>query len=79
MAWYGVNFVLGVGLHTYGFGDGGQGFVYMAIFGQWLYAGVALHRSRPDVSRDDATITDGRSLISRPAAATSAAGGSLRR
>jgi ABC-type transport system involved in cytochrome c biogenesis permease subunit len=28
MAWYGVNFVLGVGLHSYGFGDGaGQGLV----------------------------------------------------
>jgi hypothetical protein len=23
MAWYGVNFVLGVGLHSYGFGSGG--------------------------------------------------------
>jgi hypothetical protein len=23
MAWYGVNFVLGVGLHSYGFGAGG--------------------------------------------------------
>ena len=23
MAWYGVNFVIGVGLHTYGFGSGG--------------------------------------------------------
>jgi hypothetical protein len=23
MAWYGVNFILGVGLHSYGFGSGG--------------------------------------------------------
>jgi uncharacterized membrane protein len=23
MAWYGVNFVLGAGLHSYGFGTGG--------------------------------------------------------
>jgi len=30
MAWYGVNFVLGVGLHSYGFGSGG--FVYAATF-----------------------------------------------
>lgn len=30
MAWYGVNFVLGVGLHSYGFGSGG--FQYAAIF-----------------------------------------------
>ncbi len=31
MAWYGVNFVLGVGLHSYGFGEGGsQGTVGIA-------------------------------------------------
>jgi len=28
MAWYGVNFVLGVGLHSYGFSTGGQAFVF---------------------------------------------------
>ena len=28
MAWYGVNFVLGAGLHTYGFGAGGLGWVF---------------------------------------------------
>ncbi len=27
MAWYGVNFVLGTGLHSYGFGTGGLGYV----------------------------------------------------
>jgi hypothetical protein len=27
MAWYGVNFVLGAGLHSYGFSAGGQGWV----------------------------------------------------
>ncbi|NBX76388.1 MAG: hypothetical protein EBQ92_07520 [Proteobacteria bacterium] len=27
MAWYGVNFVLGVGLHSYGFGSGGLSYV----------------------------------------------------
>lgn len=35
MAWYGVNFVLGAGLHTYGFGAGGveyvTGFVVMHV------------------------------------------------
>jgi ABC-type transport system involved in cytochrome c biogenesis permease subunit len=45
MAWYGVNFVLGAGLHSYGFGGGGQGFVYTAILLQWLYAGIAIWRS----------------------------------
>jgi hypothetical protein len=27
MAWYGVNFVFGVGLHSYGFGSGGLSYV----------------------------------------------------
>lgn len=30
MAWYGVNYVLGAGLHAYGFGEGGQGQGYVA-------------------------------------------------
>ena len=29
MAWYGVNFVLGVGLHSYGFGTGGLGWALL--------------------------------------------------
>ncbi len=34
MAWYGVNFVLGVGLHSYGFTEGGsQGLMSMIIAG----------------------------------------------
>jgi hypothetical protein len=47
MAWYGVNFVLGAGLHSYGFGGGGQGWVYAAVLIEMLYAGLALLRSRP--------------------------------
>ncbi len=33
MAWYGVNFVLGKGLHSYGFGVGGFSYVasYVAV------------------------------------------------
>ena len=34
MAWYGVNFVLGVGLHSYGFGSGGSVWVLTYIFAQ---------------------------------------------
>jgi ABC-type transport system involved in cytochrome c biogenesis permease subunit len=30
MAWYGVNFVLGAGLHSYGFGSGDHRWVYLA-------------------------------------------------
>jgi hypothetical protein len=34
MAWYGVNFVLGAGLHTYGFmKGGGQGIVSTVCLG----------------------------------------------
>jgi cytochrome c-type biogenesis protein CcsB len=45
MAWYGVNFVLGAGLHSYGFGGGGQGYVFSAVAIQLLYVAVALLRS----------------------------------
>lgn len=31
-AWYGVNFVMGVGLHSYGFGTGGIGYVLSYCF-----------------------------------------------
>ena len=34
MAWYGVNFVLGVGLHSYGFGTGGLFWVSLYILAQ---------------------------------------------
>jgi cytochrome c-type biogenesis protein CcsB len=46
MAWYGVNFVLGAGLHSYGFGGGGTGWVCLAVVLQLLYAGLAILRSR---------------------------------
>jgi cytochrome c biogenesis factor len=45
MAWYGVNFVLGAGLHSYGFGGGGQAYVYAAVVLQLAYVAVALLRS----------------------------------
>ena len=49
-AWYGVNFVMGSGLHTYGFsGSGGGSYVAGIIVGQFLYVIVATMRSRqPD-------------------------------
>jgi cytochrome c-type biogenesis protein CcsB len=39
MAWYGVNFVLGVGLHSYGFSAGGQGAVGTGLLLQILFVG----------------------------------------
>lgn len=37
MSWYGVNFVLGAGLHTYGFGAGGVEWVIAFVVIQFLY------------------------------------------
>jgi ABC-type transport system involved in cytochrome c biogenesis permease subunit len=45
MAWYGVNFVLGVGLHSYGFVEGGsQGVVGAVILAVLSVAGAAAWR-----------------------------------
>ena len=46
VAWYGVNFVLGDGLHSYGFGGGGKLFMGSLIGAQSLYVAAALWRSR---------------------------------
>jgi cytochrome c-type biogenesis protein CcsB len=45
MAWYGVNFVLGAGLHSYGFGGGGQGYVCTALGVQVLFVVATILRS----------------------------------
>jgi ABC-type transport system involved in cytochrome c biogenesis permease subunit len=37
MAWYGVNFVLGAGLHSYGFGGGGRAYVLTAVLLQAIF------------------------------------------
>jgi len=37
MAWYGVNFVLGAGLHSYGFGAGGVEYVSAALLLQIIF------------------------------------------
>jgi cytochrome c-type biogenesis protein CcsB len=43
IAWYGVNFIIGTGLHSYGFGSGGgQFYVGGALLAQFLYVGVAV-------------------------------------
>ncbi len=44
MAWYGVNFVLGAGLHSYGFGTGGTGYVLVYVVLQLAFIGVAYVR-----------------------------------
>lgn len=37
MAWYGVNFVLGAGLHSYGFGAGGVQYVSAFVAIHWVF------------------------------------------
>jgi ABC-type transport system involved in cytochrome c biogenesis permease subunit len=41
MSWYGVNFVLGAGLHSYGFETGGQIPVAIFVLCQWAYVALA--------------------------------------
>jgi len=44
MAWYGVNFVLGKGLHSYGFGSGGQSYVATFALAEVAFILFALFR-----------------------------------
>src|SRR5437016_13825921 len=46
MAWYGVNFVLGKGLHSYGFGIGGETYVAAFVIADLLFVGFAIWRYR---------------------------------
>ena len=46
MAWYGVNFVLGKGLHSYGFGIGGETYVATFVILDLLFVGFATWRYR---------------------------------
>jgi len=50
MAWYGVNFVLGVGLHSYGFGAGGFGIAITYVAVELAFVALAIFRHR-SVSR----------------------------
>ena len=55
MAWYGVNFVLGKGLHSYGFGLGGETYVVSFVIADLLFVAFAVWRYR--VSRNVAPRT----------------------
>ncbi|HUJ09716.1 MAG TPA: cytochrome c biogenesis protein CcsA [Verrucomicrobiae bacterium] len=46
MAWYGVNFVLGKGLHSYGFGVGGFGYVAAFVVVELSLVGFAALRRK---------------------------------
>ncbi len=46
MAWYGVNFVLGVGLHSYGFGSGGFGWAVSFVIFELAFVAFAVLKTR---------------------------------
>ena len=46
MAWYGVNFVLGKGLHSYGFGIGGETYVATFVMVDLAFVAFAIWRYR---------------------------------
>ena len=50
MAWYGVNFVLGKGLHSYGFGIGGETYVAIFVALDLLFVAFAIWRYRRSTS-----------------------------
>lgn len=41
MAWYGVNYILGTGLHSYGFGTGGSQYVGIYVLLELIFVGWA--------------------------------------
>jgi ABC-type transport system involved in cytochrome c biogenesis permease subunit len=51
MAWYGVNFILGTGLHSYGFGSGGYAWVGGFVAFEALVIGAATLRHRAERQR----------------------------
>jgi ABC-type transport system involved in cytochrome c biogenesis permease subunit len=58
MAWYGVNYVLGTGLHSYGFGSGG-GNAWVAGYAavEVLLVAAVLWRGRPKTTTDPGLAT----------------------
>jgi cytochrome c-type biogenesis protein CcsB len=46
MAWYGVNYILGAGLHSYGFGVGGEGYILAFLAAEAAYVLLAAVRRR---------------------------------
>ena len=51
MAWYGVNFILGTGLHSYGFGSGGYWYVGGFVAFEVLVITAALLRRRSETQK----------------------------
>ncbi|CDR34080.1 cytochrome c biogenesis protein [Criblamydia sequanensis] len=41
--WYGVNYILGSGLHSYGFGTGGEAFFFLGLILETLFIGITYY------------------------------------
>jgi ABC-type transport system involved in cytochrome c biogenesis permease subunit len=54
MAWYGVNFVLGTGLHSYGFGSGGYAYVGGFVAFELFVIVAAVLRQRSEINKQRA-------------------------
>jgi len=54
MAWYGVNFLLGKGLHSYGFGIGGESYVFTLVALDALFVAAAAWRRLSSVRLEQA-------------------------
>jgi ABC-type transport system involved in cytochrome c biogenesis permease subunit len=48
--WYGVNYILGTGLHSYGFGSGGEYFYYLFLIGETLFLLWVLGKARSQIT-----------------------------
>ncbi|MEO1133572.1 MAG: cytochrome c biogenesis protein CcsA [Cyanobacteria bacterium J06639_1] len=76
MAWYGVNFVLGQGLHSYGFGTGGSSWIAATVGLDLVFVAVTALRYQRDRSqtsiarptRDAMETPDGIGIEAEPAA-----------
>ncbi len=55
MAWYGVNYVLRSGLHTYAGGSGGLWYVVSVVLANWLFLAAAAVRYLVETQTDAAT------------------------
>lgn len=42
--WYGVNYILGTGLHSYGFGSGGEIYYYIFILSQLIFLTIVSYK-----------------------------------
>ncbi len=56
MAWYGVNFVLGVGLHSYGFGTGGFPVALGFVLAEIAFIALAVFRKNSGIARPQGAV-----------------------